>query len=222
MSNGSISTQPVAGALTARGARTRASVKRAARVLFEDQGFLETTVNQIARQAEVAHGTFYTYFDSKEQIFAEVVGDLWTEFNMVSARQPVVSGDLSERIERANRGYIMAYIEHARIMAAVEQAATFNVRLAEIRRSARNAWIERSSLALGRWQQRGLVSPYLDPRLTAEILGSMVDRSAYVWIVLGDPGTIEPLLEPRVREISRVYCNAIGVPYHRDDPSAAS
>ena len=58
--------------LTARAARTRDALIRAARSLFESQGYLDTNVNDIAKLARVAHGTFYTYFSSKEEIFQEV------------------------------------------------------------------------------------------------------------------------------------------------------
>ena len=63
-------------ALTARGARTRAALVKAARALFERKGYLDTNVGDIAKRASVAHGTFYTYFSSKEEIFGEVADEL--------------------------------------------------------------------------------------------------------------------------------------------------
>lgn len=36
--------------------------------LFEKQGYAGTTVEQIAREAEVSHTTFFRYFSSKEQV----------------------------------------------------------------------------------------------------------------------------------------------------------
>lgn len=44
----------------------------AARELFLEHGFKNTNISGITNKAEVAVGTFYTYFDSKEQIFCEV------------------------------------------------------------------------------------------------------------------------------------------------------
>ena len=45
-------TNPVASApLTARGARTRAGLVKAARALFERQGYLDTNVGDIAKRA---------------------------------------------------------------------------------------------------------------------------------------------------------------------------
>ncbi|MFT3853287.1 MAG: TetR/AcrR family transcriptional regulator [Ilumatobacteraceae bacterium] len=199
---------------TARGARTRQKVKTAARELFECNGFQDTSVNQIVARADVAHGTFYTYFDSKEQVFAEIVGELFDEFATTTDALPVTGAALSERIERTNRGYLLAYARNGRLMAAVEQAATLSPALAEIRRTVRVRWIERNTAAIARWQARGAVSATIDARFAAEILGSMVNRTAYVTVVLEERGDLDDLAV----HLTRLYCNALGIPYHRDVP----
>lgn len=48
--------------------RTRNAIRDAAMRLFEKQGYAGTTVEQIAREAEVSHTTFFRYFSSKEQV----------------------------------------------------------------------------------------------------------------------------------------------------------
>ena len=184
-------TAPPVAPLTARGAKTRAALVKAARALFEKNGYLDVNVGDIARRARVAHGTFYTYFSSKEEIFSEVVDALLAEFRRVSHEEPPASGEVSERIERSNRGYIKAYQANARMMAVLEQVATFNPRLAEVRRDARRYWVDRSTQAILRWQERGIVDRVIDARYAASALGSMVDRFAYVWLVLKEPFELE-------------------------------
>lgn len=200
--------------VTARGARTRASLVKAARALFEKNGYLETNVGDIARRARVAHGTFYTYFNSKEEIFSEVVEALQADLARIASDEPaILDGSISARIERANRGYIRAYEQNARMMAVLEQVATFNPRLAQTRRATRTFWRQRSSEAIRRWQERGIIDKAIDPDYAASALGSMIDRSAYVWIVLGEPYEFEAA----VVQLTRLYCNALGVPYHPHD-----
>jgi AcrR family transcriptional regulator len=203
---------PLAPPVTARGAKTRAALVRAARALFEKNGYLDVNVGDIARRARVAHGTFYTYFTSKEEIFAEVVSALLADFRRIAQEEPPAPMGASERIERANRGYIKAYQTNARMMAVLEQVATFNPRLAEVRRDARRYWVDRSTQAIQRWQDRRIVDARIDARYAANALGSMVDRSVYVWIVLGEPYRIDTAVE----QLTRLYCNALGVTYHRD------
>ncbi len=44
----------------------------AAKEIFEEDGFLEGRISDIAERAGLSHGSFYHYFDSKEEIFREV------------------------------------------------------------------------------------------------------------------------------------------------------
>jgi AcrR family transcriptional regulator len=191
---------------TARGLRTREKLVHAARLAFESKGYLEANVHDIASRAKVAYGTFYTYFSSKEEIFEEVVQDLVRDFRVVANTEPHAH-DPIESIERANRGYLRAYRANARMMAILEQVATFSPRLAAVRRAARRHWVERNEAAITRWQQEGLVDDRLDPYYAASALGSMVDRSAYVWLVLGEPYEEELA----VAQLTRLYCNALGM-----------
>ena len=63
--------QPAAAPVRAR-APTRARLLDAAKEVFEETGFLEARIADIAERAGMSHGSFYHYFDSKEQIFREV------------------------------------------------------------------------------------------------------------------------------------------------------
>ena len=54
-------------------ARRRQQISDAALQLFVDQGFQETTIEQIARQAEVSPPTVFNYFGSKQEILLELL-----------------------------------------------------------------------------------------------------------------------------------------------------
>ncbi len=49
------------------------NILRAARKLFFDRGFKFVTVDSIAAKAGVSKGSIYLYFDSKEEIYAQVL-----------------------------------------------------------------------------------------------------------------------------------------------------
>ncbi len=51
--------------------KTKAAIQQAAIRLFLDQGFDETTIEQIAAAAEISPSTFFNYFPSKEDVVFE-------------------------------------------------------------------------------------------------------------------------------------------------------
>src|SRR6059058_2171726 len=61
---------------TARGERTLRKILDAAREEFGARGFSDTSIVGITQRAGVALGTFYTYFDSKEELFQALVRDM--------------------------------------------------------------------------------------------------------------------------------------------------
>lgn len=59
---------PAPGRRERKVAETRRTILDSARVLFEEQGYAETTVEQIADAADVAPRTFFRYFPTKESL----------------------------------------------------------------------------------------------------------------------------------------------------------
>jgi AcrR family transcriptional regulator len=85
---------------TARGERTRRKILDAALHEFGDRGFSDSSIVGITGRAKVALGTFYTYFDSKEEVFRAVVGDL---SDLVRTRvAPMLDGQ-GDAIDRERR-----------------------------------------------------------------------------------------------------------------------
>lgn len=58
---------------TKRGEKTRNRLLEAAEIEFGRKGFHEASISGITYRAGVALGTFYTYFESKEEIFRALV-----------------------------------------------------------------------------------------------------------------------------------------------------
>lgn len=58
---------------TERGRRTLRKLLDAAAVEFGERGFHDASISAITRRAGTALGSFYTYFDSKEEIFQALV-----------------------------------------------------------------------------------------------------------------------------------------------------
>jgi AcrR family transcriptional regulator len=195
-------------ALTKRGRQTRARLVDAATEEFAERQYLATNVATIVERAGVSRGTFYTYFDSKQDIFREVAIEL--KRTMLAVPRSEASGthvSLLARVERANRAYLATYREHARLFAALEQVATFNDELRAIRREVRHDFVARAERVIAKYQREGMAHQDVDPRYAASALGSMVDRFAYVWLVLGEDFDFEE----SVYSLTLLWARALGI-----------
>ena len=61
---------------TERGRRTVRKLLEAAAQEFGERGYHEAAITGITARAGVALGTFYTYFESKEELFRALVRDM--------------------------------------------------------------------------------------------------------------------------------------------------
>ncbi len=62
--------------LSSRGERTRRKLLDAAERVFADLGYYDASIVKLTEAAKVSQGTFYIYFESKQEIFYELVRDL--------------------------------------------------------------------------------------------------------------------------------------------------
>jgi AcrR family transcriptional regulator len=67
--------------------RTRRRILIAAKHLFDRRGYRDTTVDDITRRAEIAHGTFYLYFRGKSEILRELSDAALSEFDSIATHE---------------------------------------------------------------------------------------------------------------------------------------
>jgi AcrR family transcriptional regulator len=203
---------PPTDQLTQRGLRTRSSLIDAAARVFARDGFLDARITDICKAAGVAYGTFYTYFTSKEEIFHEVIMSLQEDMaGHEPTAAPAEGATPWELVEAANRRYVRAYQRNAKLMATLEQVATFNDDVRRMRLELRGRFVNRNAKAIARWQEAGLADPDIDPRYAANALGTMVDRFTYTWFVLGEPFEDELAIET----LTRLWLQALGIEHGR-------
>ncbi|WP_218183961.1 TetR/AcrR family transcriptional regulator [Streptomyces sp. PKU-EA00015] len=194
--------------------RTRDALVAAARRIFERDGYLDARIVDIAAEAKVATGSFYTHFASKEDVFAAVLARLQDE--MLHAGVSDGGGDdgdggrkgLWRGVEEANRAYLESYRRNAGLMAAMEQAAAVDPQFVRVRLERSRVFIDRSAAAIARLQRSGLADPELDPEITARALSAMVSRLAYATFALGESVPFDTLVET----VTRLWTNALCMP----------
>jgi len=189
---------------TPRGLRTRASLVTAARTVFERDGFLGSRLSDITAQANCSAGTFYTYFSSKEEVFAAVLAG--AEDDMLHPGMPHVDDedDPAAVIEASNRAYLVAYLRNAKLMALMRQVATIDADFEALRRHRSEKFVERNARHIAELQGRGLADPTLDPLLTSYALSGMVSRMAMEVLVVGERD-----LDDVVETSTKLWVNAL-------------
>lgn len=193
--------------VTVRGARTRKNLVDAARFVFERDGYFSSRLTDITAQAQCSIGTFYTYFETKEQIFAAVLASV-KEDMMHPGMERVGSADTpSEVIEASNRAYFESYERNAKLMDLLEQVASIDMKFREVRRQRSAQFIERNARSIDALQKQGLADPGLDSLVASRALSTMVSRLAYYTYVLKEEASIDELVEVS----TRVWCNALGI-----------
>lgn len=185
---------------TERGRRTRAALLHAARDAFEQRGYDDCRMNDIADAAGVSHGTVYTYFDSKEEVLGHVIDELLVELQD-DLRTPVK--DPVARIEETNRRYLQAYVDNSRLLAVVEQAAVTDPELGQRLDAFRRRYHARVTNAVRRLQEQGRVDSDLPADVAATALCAMVEGFSRYWQ--------RPVTEATNRTLTRLWVNALGL-----------
>jgi len=196
MTDASASEDATTGPRSKKGAETRARLLEAAKVVFENTGFLDARISDIAKQAGLSHGSFYHYFDSKEQVFREVAEeqealltalpgpDALDTSGATTSADPTDDGITEyERIRRANRLYLERYRANGRIMGVIEEVSRYDTEVSKARMQRQKHFADRSERAVRRLQAAGDADPTVDPEIAALALGSMVARTAELLLI---------------------------------------
>ena len=206
-----LDTDKPTGPRSSKGERTRAKLLDAAKEIFEEDGFLEARISDIAERAGLSYGAFYHYFPSKEEVFREVAAVHERRLGAaVVVETELVSGPddatVAARLEAANRRYLMEYRQEARLMRVIEQVSRFDTALNEARLYRFNLYAERLADAIVRLQRRGHADVDIDPTVGSQIVMSMVTRFAEAWFV---QERFRCTFDQGVEQLNRLCLNAL-------------
>ncbi|MBH0779771.1 TetR/AcrR family transcriptional regulator [Nocardia bovistercoris] len=197
------------GPRSPKGRRTRARLLEAGKAVFERDGFLQARITDIASRAEVSHGSFYHYFESKEALFREIAEEV--EVRLVSmddiAHDSDRKGDAMARIRAANRSYLLAYRREAKIMRVIEEVSRYDQDVRAVRTKRDDYLGIRLESAIARLQADGLADPRIDKRYAAMALGGMVARFAETMFIGGWSYDFDRAVE----QLTLLWANSLGL-----------
>ena len=88
----------------ARAAETRKRIVAAAKKLITENGFENVSIEEIAREAEVSTGSFYTYFKKKEDIVEEL--NQLNFYRLAESANEIEDQDLNDRVKYYCREFL--------------------------------------------------------------------------------------------------------------------
>jgi AcrR family transcriptional regulator len=167
---------------------TRRLLLAAAGDVFAASGYQGTTVRAITTRARTAHGTFYLYFENKEDVFCRLIETVIVDELAVGTHTFLDAGPDRDRLAGAVGTFAADYARHVGLWRALLEGVLQS-------RAIRDLWLElrrRTVLLLAdemRAQHgRGLVRS-LDPLPAAHALTSMTEWFAFTHLALDEPSS---------------------------------
>jgi AcrR family transcriptional regulator len=194
-----------------KGVRTRARLLDAAKEVFEEDGFLEARISDIAERAGLSHGSFYHYFDSKEEIFREVAESVEEQLSAPLGGvilDPESQATPQDRIREALRRHLESYRREARIIGVIEQMARYDKEINAVRLKRHDRYSQQVAASIRSLQQHGLADPDLDPKIASAALGAMTSRFPEMWLV---QGAVTCSFDRAVDQLAKIFVNALGL-----------
>ena len=131
----------------------------------------------------MAQGSFYNYFLSKEDIFAELITNVMSDVLDLTAHG-TAGQTVYERVLLTIERYIDVYWPVADVFAAFDEAATLHPRFRELVHDNRALFVARAERGIRRLQQAGEADRSVDARVAAGALVAMTHNYvATLWMV---------------------------------------
>ena len=190
-------------ALSSRGIETRTKLIEAAEQVFGELGYHDASIVKITEAAGVGQGTFYLYFESKKEIFDELVRDLNRRIRHAMTEASAGADSRLEAELLGFGGYFDFARQHPGLYLIIRQAAFVSP---ELFRYHYDRVSEPYVAALREASSRGEVGP-IDPEVTAWALMSIGEMIGMRWVVNGD-GSVPDHVEAELARIIRALLEA--------------
>ena len=163
----------------------REQLLAAAREVLAQHGYERTTVSSIASRANVAQGTFYLYFPSKEALPGALAMELSRALGAATARVTAEDHDLERAIPALQEAVKEAAQEFSDVLPIAnrgyELAEQFDEWLA-----LTAPWRIQLEAFLRRLQERGEIEESLDVETTAYVMRDLLDRTMKARVLFGE------------------------------------
>jgi AcrR family transcriptional regulator len=163
-----------------KGDRTKLQIKTAARVIFARDGFLNSTIAEIMKEAQRSIGVFYRYYKSKDELLLELTEEFRQKLLQQIHLPLQPKQDPIENFEEKLSTFWRLYMEDWPIVNSALQMSMVDEAFAKRWHDLRQQGIGAISHIIGKANKRGYCTT-IDPHYAASALCSMLEFTCYNW-----------------------------------------
>jgi TetR/AcrR family transcriptional regulator, fatty acid metabolism regulator protein len=186
----------------------REAILRAATKVFAENGYFNSKVADVAREAGVADGTVYLYFKSKEEILHSIFD------RGVAAAIAECRAQLAHTTDPREKLRTIARVHLEKLGADRDLAVVFQVELRgstkfmeEFSAAGLAEYLQLIREAFEEGQRAGLFRPELNATIVAKIMFGALDEMATNWILSRRRYKLAPMIDP----VLDIFFNGVNV-----------
>jgi len=191
------------------------TILRAARKLFFDRGFKSVTVDSIAAKAGVSKGSIYLYFDSKEEIYAQVLITDNIELNKNIKIFPTREASAAELLLEFSQIYINYFLDHNELfrilmtfMLQTEQMNLTQEQNTELIRTT-NDNIKVISTIIQKGIDSGEFTPIIDIRQAQNAIWGLFNGIISLYLFMGNPAKRADRIHSMVKDSLNIFIKGL-------------
>lgn len=192
---------------------------RAATKVFAKKGFFNARISDIAKEAKVADGTIYLYFNNKFDILLSVFNQE-TEKLFEQVRQMLKNEDdprdmlgvfIGTHLEEMKKNRYLAEVIHTELRQTSKP-------IREYRKTAFNEYLNIITCIIDKGQQQGIFRPDVNPEIVKQMLFGALDEVTRLW---HQGGETAPALDEVRQQITDIFTLGLAIPGTADSSSSA-
>lgn len=192
---------------TSKGQRTEAAFLQAARTTFAEVGYFNAKISDIAAAAGRSAGSFYNYYENKEQLLEALLEEFTDE--VLKGSLLAQTGDPEQDIRGAVRTYWNSYRKYLPELIGVFQMSMRDDAYTARWRRIRAAGIREVITTLHNAERSGH-NPGLPERQLASAIVSMLEHFCWVWLAAGGDEDVEaPDDDTAVEVLSAIWYRTV-------------
>ncbi|GGH12618.1 TetR/AcrR family transcriptional regulator [Paenibacillus segetis] len=178
----------------------RKQVVEAAAKSFALFGYKATTMDQVARIANVAKGTIYTFFTNKEELFDEILRSIIADMKRISEQKVDENRPFFENLYQSMDALLVYRREHELLIKLFQEVRDFGTPQAkEGLEKIESAILDYLERQISRAVERKEIRSF-DPKVISFVLLKLYIALASDWNKVH-----EPLSEEQIKEFVRIF-----------------